>query len=99
MTFLYEESGDGFVVTVGYEQQKYYTKTTQETTQETTAEKILVLLKEYPKMTRKELVTKLNKADGTIKQHIENLKKSGQLKRLGSTKSGSWLVIKKEGEK
>lgn len=104
---VYEESGDGFMVTVGYEQQKHYTETTQETTQETaqetaqetTAQKILVLLKENPKMTRKELVTKLNKADGTIKQHIENLKESGQLKRVGSTKSGSWLVIKKENEK
>lgn len=96
---VYEESGDGFMVTVGYKQQKHYTETAQETAQETTAQKILILLKEYPKMTRKELVTKLNKADGTIKQHIENLKESGQLKRVGSTKSGSWLVIKKEGEK
>jgi len=50
-------------------------------------------------MARKELVAKLNKADGTIKQHIENLKKSGQLKRIGSTKSGAWSVIKKGGEK
>jgi len=39
---------------------------------------------------------KLNKADGTIKQHISNLKKDGIIQRIGSTKSGYWKVINKD---
>ena len=35
---------------------------------------------------------KLNKADGTIKEHLSNLKKDGIIKRVGSTKSGYWKV-------
>jgi len=36
---------------------------------------------------------KLNKADGTIKQHLANLKQDGIIQRIGSTKSGYWKVI------
>ncbi len=38
-------------------------------------------------------MTMLNKADGTIKEHLSNLKKEGKLQRVGSTKSGYWKVL------
>ncbi len=34
----------------------------------------------------------LNKADGTKKGHLNNLKKEGLVERLGSTKNGYWKV-------
>jgi len=57
-----------------------------------TGGKILSILKVNPKTTKQELMTMLNKADGTIKEHLSNLKKEGKLQRVGSTKSGYWEV-------
>ena len=36
---------------------------------------------------------KLNKGDATIKEHLSNLKKAGILKRVGSNKSGHWMIV------
>ena len=44
--------------------------------------------------TKSDLMNILSKADGTIKEHLDNLKKEGKLKRVGSNKSGVWQVIK-----
>jgi predicted HTH transcriptional regulator len=41
------------------------------------------------------MTAKLNKADGTIKQHLDKLKKAGILTRVGSNKSGVWQVNEK----
>ena len=38
----------------------------------------------------------LTKADGTIKEHLTNLKKEGIIERVGSTKTGYWKVLKWE---
>lgn len=70
-------------------------ETAQETAQEKTAERLIALITENPHITRKDMVTKLNKADGTIKQHLDNLKKSGVLVRIGSNKSGYWQIIER----
>ena len=66
----------------------------KEPTQENTKEKIIQLLKENGYYTKNDLMNILGKADGTIKEHIANLKKEGVLERVGSTKSGYWKVIK-----
>jgi len=50
------------------------------------------LLKENPRCTKNNLMQILNKADGTIKEHLTNLKKEGIIKRIGSTKNGYWKV-------
>lgn len=68
----------------------------QETAQETTAERLIAIIKQNPHITRKEMVEKLNKADGTIKQHLDNLKKTGVLTRVGSNKSGVWQISDKD---
>ena len=67
-------------------------KTAQKTAQENTKDRILELLQQNPKYTKADLIQILGKADGTIKEHISNLKKEGKLKRIGSTKSGYWEV-------
>jgi ATP-dependent DNA helicase RecG len=64
----------------------------KETAQENTREQIVTLLQENPKYTKNDLMKILNKADGTIKQHLANLKNEGILKRIGSTKNGYWEV-------
>jgi len=89
MMFDYEESGDGYLVTLSYTEQK----TTQETAQENTKEKIIQLLKENSYYTKNDLMKILGKGDGTIKEHLANLKKEGKLERKGSTKSGYWKVL------
>ena len=67
-------------------------ETAQETAQENTKDRILELLQQNPKYTKADLMKILEKADGTIKEHIANLKKEAKLKRVGSTKSGYWEV-------
>lgn len=64
------------------------------TTQETTQEKILVMLKTNPAMTRRQLVEKLSISDSGIKYHLSKLKSSGVLRHVGPTKAGRWEVLK-----
>ena len=79
--------------------------TTQETTKETTKEKenivdkIVALMLENPKITAEEIANNLENisAEG-IRYHIRNLKKSGKIRREGSTKSGKWIVKGRENE-
>ena len=77
-------------------------ETTQETIQETTQEKItksaldiIKLIEQNPSITRKEMANKLNYiSEEGIKYNLEKLKKMGYIKHKGSTKSGSWVIIK-----
>jgi len=71
-------------------------KTTQETTQETTRDKIVKLLKQNSRYTKKDLMDILNKGDSTIKEHLNRLKRDGIIKRIGSTKAGYWEVVDDE---
>ena len=91
----FEEIQKGFRVTIYKETAQETTQeTAQETAQETTRDKIISLIKNNPKITKKEIMKILNKADGTIKEHLSNLKKDGIIERIGSTKSGYWKVNK-----
>ena len=75
--------------------------TTQETTQENNnvINKILTLMIENPRITAKQISNKIENItfDG-IRYHISNLKKSGKIRREGSTKSGKWIVKGRENE-
>jgi ATP-dependent DNA helicase RecG len=66
------------------------------TTQETTVAKVIALIKANPRITRLELAQKLNKSDATIKEHLDKLKRSGKLIRVGSTKSGEWKIVRED---
>jgi len=75
--------------------------TTQETTQENNnvINKILTLMIENPRITAKQISNKIENItfDG-IRYHISNLKKSGKIRRKGSTKSGKWIVNGRKNE-
>ena len=66
---------------------------TQETTQETTQEKLLKLLTSEPKLTRQQLAIRLSISADGVKYHLKLFQSAGQLKRVGSTKSGAWQVV------
>ena len=80
-----------------------FTSEIGETTQETTQEKlsksaagILKLIEQNPEITRKQLADKLNDiSEDGVKYNLDKLKKMGYIKRKGSTKSGSWVIIKR----
>ncbi|MDR6711269.1 ATP-dependent DNA helicase RecG [Pseudomonas hunanensis] len=75
---------------------------TQETTQETTQEispetvpgKILVLLRQQPTTTKRELATQLGLSADGIKYHLNKLRAAGVIRHVGPTKNGRWEVLK-----
>lgn len=67
---------------------------TQEITQETTQEKIIALLRQRPKLTRRDLAGKLGITDNGVKYHLNKLKAAGAIRHVGSTKAGHWEVLK-----
>jgi len=68
-------------------------ETAPQTAPQTTRDQIVLLLKENPRLTKQELMHRLQKASGTIKEHIRILKKEGQIKRVGPDKGGHWEVM------
>ena len=70
-------------------------KTTRKTTQKTT-QKILDIIKDNPKITRRELTEMIGSiTEDGIKYHLNKLKKAGLLKRIGPDKGGYWEVVEK----
>ncbi len=75
---------------LGGESQKTRVKTTQETTQE----KIIVIMRNKPSITRKELAKQIGISTDGIKYHLEKMKASGRIRHIGPTKAGHWEVLK-----
>ena len=79
-------------------------KKAQETTQETTQEKykilnesqinIINIIKENPSITQKDIANKLNMTRDGVKYNMNVLKELSIIKREGSTKKGTWLILK-----
>jgi ATP-dependent DNA helicase RecG len=90
MKFEYKESGNGYLVTISYTNQKIDSSTTQKTTKE----KIIDYLREDSKLTREELAKTIGVSANAIKQHLANLQKENRLKRVGGRKSGYWEINK-----
>lgn len=59
----------------------------------TTQEQLLALLKRNPFLTRQDLALAVGITTDGIKYHLEQLKRSGRLRRTGSTKKGTWEVL------
>ena len=74
MIFDYEESGDGYFVSVNYREQK--TVTTPKTTPKT-RERLIELTGRNSRVTREELAQQLGISINGVKQHILKLKKEG----------------------
>jgi len=55
-------------------------------------ERIIELLRDNPDYTKQDLMEVLEKASGTIKEHIRHLQKEGRLERIGGRKEGHWKV-------
>ena len=77
---------------------EHFKETTQETTQEikklSTRKKIIKELKNNSFLTRDDLPSKIGVSSNAIKQHLAKLKSDGIIKRIGSTKSGYWEVLR-----
>jgi ATP-dependent DNA helicase RecG len=55
--------------------------------------KIIKLIKNNPRITRKELAEQIgNITEDGIKYHLNNLKKQGVLQRVGPDKGGYWQI-------
>jgi ATP-dependent DNA helicase RecG len=74
-------------------------KESKETTQETTQEKIITLIKENPRVTRKELSRIIGLTPEGIKYHLAKMAQTGIIKHIGSTKKGYWQVITDKKDK
>jgi Fic family protein len=57
-----------------------------------TPDAVLMLIKNNPKITRKQIADTLQKDLRTIGRSIASLQKMGKLKRIGSNKSGHWQI-------
>lgn len=57
-----------------------------------TPDAILMLVKDNPQITRKQIAEALNKDLRTIGRSIAKLQEVGKLKRIGSNKSGHWQI-------
>ena len=62
---------------------------------EEVAEEIMVLMKKVPNITIVQISSKTNIPLRTIEREIAKLKEQHKIKRIGSTKAGTWEVIKK----
>lgn len=56
-------------------------------------DRILMLLKDNPRITAKQVAATLNLSERQVERTIALLKKSGKLQRIGANKNGSWKVI------
>ncbi len=57
-----------------------------------TPDAVLMLIKDNPKITRKQIADTLQKDLRTIGRSIASLQQMGKLKRIGSNKSGHWQI-------
>ena len=65
-----------------------------DTTQKTT-QKILAMLERNPSLSRREIAEELGGiSENGVKYHLEKLKASGRIRRLGADKGGYWDVLK-----
>ncbi len=64
-----------------------------EKSSEKTVEKILILIRENPKITMKEMEKATGLSRRGIEWNITKLKKEGKIKRVGPDRGGHWDVI------
>ena len=73
--------------------QKTTQKTVVKTTQKTAA-RILGILSENPRSTRRDLALATGLTEDGVKWHLQQLKAAGRLRRVGPDKGGHWEVLK-----
>jgi len=70
--------------------------TTPMSTPMSTRDKLLLLIEQNPKITRKELALNLGVSINAVKNHLLKLKKTNILQRVGNNRTGYWKFIKNE---
>ena len=106
---LFEELGDGFLVTMfrkptNQTNQSNQTDQSEESNQIDAEQKqntilsdleyrIIELLKTWPDATTKEITKKLEITDNQVKYYIKKLKDNGKIERVGTNRKGLWKVI------
>ncbi len=70
-------------------------QTTAQKNTSSTTQKILQILSENPKSSRKELALETGLSEDGIKWNLEKLKKENKIRRIGPDKGGHWEVVKK----
>ncbi|MEK7288294.1 MAG: ATP-binding protein [Elusimicrobiota bacterium] len=83
----------GFLVIFYRRPAKDVPPSAREKTREKTREKILVLIKQHPKITTSELAEQTGLSIKGIDWNIKTLKKQGFLRRVGPDKGGHWEVL------
>jgi ATP-dependent DNA helicase RecG len=67
-------------------------------TQETTQEKIVALLRENPRITRKALAQQVGITPDGVKYHLGKLREANRIRHVGPTKKGRWEVLDAGGQ-
>ena len=57
---------------------------------------IKMIMKENPFINAEELAEKMNVSVTKVRYHIRAMKKSGEIQRVGSTKAGTWQILKQK---
>lgn len=57
--------------------------------------KVLQIIEENPRISRKALALKLGINESAVQKHIENLKKREAIRRIGPAKGGYWEVVER----
>jgi ATP-dependent DNA helicase RecG len=68
----------------------------QSTSSVPTQERILVLLRENPRLTQRALADRLGMTADGIKYHLRKLRETGRIRNVGPTKKGRWEVLENE---
>jgi ATP-dependent DNA helicase RecG len=101
MEFLYEESGDGFLVSLRYHQQKISLAVFDEGISEGISEGINTLLthiRNAPGKRIPQLADSLGTPPKTIERWIAGLRRQGLIEYRGSKKSGGYFAVIKKGD-
>ncbi len=69
------------------------TNDTKVDTNDTIKESVLRIIRDDPKITQKDIGTRLDISIATVKRLMSSLQKSGKLQRKGSSRKGSWVII------
>lgn len=68
-------------------------KTLEDPAENTTRVKIIELIKDNPSLTRKSIAATLGISTKGVDYHLTNMQNEGILKRVGSRKTGTWILI------
>jgi len=93
MFYRSPEHEGAFVGTTGNRFPEEVPRRSSEKTSEKTSEKIILLIKENPSISAKEIAGKLGVSSRAIEMQIAKLKKNNIITRIGPAKGGHWEVV------